>query len=158
MIKNKFEEEYPNKLFAVVPINFDYNDEYYYAQGYDVPLKLFKKYSKAKDFLLQARAQFIKEIDSISNYVFDDLADLVDTTKFETLDDIFQEIIRITEGKWAITIEDLKYLPTVPNNLTWAHYYGLANLFSELKTHEIKLIDIDVDLSELLEQNKVVLV
>ena len=60
------------KFYAVVPVNFTYNDEIHYSDGYSQPTKLFKSKKKAEEACLKMSINtIIREPDFICSLGYD---------------------------------------------------------------------------------------
>lgn len=70
------------RFYAIVPVNYEYNDETYNQQGHNKPTKIFSSKKKAEIFCKQENFKVIKaEPDFICSLTFD-LDDLLKDTKF----------------------------------------------------------------------------
>lgn len=51
------------QAFVVVPINYEYNDEYYFEQGYEIPTAVYFDLAKAKAAVVELSRTALQGID-----------------------------------------------------------------------------------------------
>ncbi len=111
-----------NKYIAVVPKNFEYNDEYYYTRGSLFPTKLYKNKKKAIQKTKEKLESNIEFYDETLYYIFESEEIEFDENKFKFYNQSLPkdkqysgDLNLFCIGKWTKILSKKEYLGLLEN-------------------------------------------